>query len=120
MTLENIKCFISLAECLNFTKAAEKEHLTQTSVSRKINSLEDELGVLLFYRDNHQVDLTEAGREFYYCAQKLIELYEQTVHKVQNIHHGFTNAIKIGLGIYEHDLLSPFLGQYVSDRKSVV
>lgn len=119
MTFENLKCFISLAECLNFTRAAEKEHLTQTSMSRKINSIEDELGVLLFYRDNHQVDLTEAGREFYYCAQKLTALYDHSVQAVQDIHHGFKNAVKIGLGIYEHDLLSPFLGQYVYENPSV-
>ena len=55
MNLENMKCFISLAECLNFTKAADKEHITQTSMSRKISSLEEELNVRLFYRDNHSV-----------------------------------------------------------------
>ena len=65
MNLENMKCFISLAECLNFTRAADKEHITQTSMSRKISSLEEELNVRLFYRDNHSVVLTDAGREFY-------------------------------------------------------
>lgn len=69
MNLDNVKCFISLAECLNFTKAAEKEHMTQTSMSRKISGLEEELGVRLFYRDNHQVILTDAGSEFYVHAQ---------------------------------------------------
>ncbi|MFR8015952.1 MAG: LysR family transcriptional regulator [Clostridiaceae bacterium] len=44
MNLDNVKCFISLAECLNFTKAAEKEHMTQTSMSRKISGLEEESG----------------------------------------------------------------------------
>ena len=53
MNLENMKCFISLAECLNFTRAADKEHITQTSMSRKISSMEEELNVRLFYRDNH-------------------------------------------------------------------
>ena len=57
MNLENMKCFISLAECLNFTRAADKEHITQTSMSRKISSLEEELNVRLFYRDNHSVVL---------------------------------------------------------------
>lgn len=73
MNLENMKCFISLAECLNFTKAADKEHITQTSMSRKISSLEEELNVRLFYRDNHSVVLTDAGREFYIQAQRLLE-----------------------------------------------
>ena len=70
MNLDNVKCFLSLAECLNFTKAAEKEHMTQTSMSRKISGLEEELGVRLFYRGNHQVIVTEAGREGYGQAQK--------------------------------------------------
>ena len=64
MNLENMKCFISLAECLNFTKAADKEHITQTSMSRKISSLEEELNVRLFYRDNHSVVLQMPGGSF--------------------------------------------------------
>ena len=46
MNIDNIRCFISLAECLNFTRAAEKEHITQTAMSRKISALEKELDVL--------------------------------------------------------------------------
>ena len=37
MNIENIQCFISLAECLNFTRAAEREHITQTTMSHKIS-----------------------------------------------------------------------------------
>lgn len=119
MNLENIKYFISLAECLNFTRAAEKEHMTQTSMSRKISGLEDELGIRLFYRDNHQVILTDAGREFYIQAHRLLEMYDSSVQTVQNIHHGFTKSLKIGVGIYEHELLSPFLSGYVSEHRSM-
>ena len=49
MNIENIQCFISLAECLNFTRAAEREHITQTTMSHKISVLEKELGVKLLY-----------------------------------------------------------------------
>ena len=116
MNLENMKCFISLAECLNFTRAADKEHITQTSMSRKISSLEEELNVRLFYRNNHSVVLTDAGREFYIQAQRLLEAYNASIETVQNIHQGFTRSLKIGVGIYESELLSPFLGTYVSDH----
>ena len=84
MNIDNIKCFISLAECLNFTKAAEKEHVTQTSMSRRISSLETELGAPLFYRDNRMVELTAAGKVFYDQAKKLVEFYDQSVYMVQN------------------------------------
>lgn len=52
MNIDNIKSFIILAETLNFTKAAAKENITQTAMSRRINSIEEELEVLLFYRNN--------------------------------------------------------------------
>lgn len=119
MNLENVKCFLSLAECLNFTRAAEKEHMTQTSMSRKISGLEEELHVRLFYRDNHQVVLTDAGNEFYVQAQKLLELYDTSVRLVQNVEHGYSRALKIGVGIYEDELLDPFLGQYASSNPEV-
>ena len=74
MNIETIRCFISLAECLNFTRAAAKEHITQTAMSRKISSLEKELDVVLLYRDTRQVELTVAGNEFYLKAQELLKL----------------------------------------------
>ena len=119
LNLDNVKCFISLAECLNFTKAAEKEHMTQTSMSRKISGLEEELGVRLFSRDNHQVILTDAGSEFYVQAQKLLDVYESTVRLVQNVEQGYARSLKIGVGIYEDELLDTFLGQYVMAHPDV-
>lgn len=116
MNIENIKCFISLAECLNFTKAAEKEHVTQTAMSRKINSLEGELGIPLFYRDNRVVELTPAGREFYERAKKLLLFYDQAVYTVQNIQKGFIKELKIGVGLYEDRLLSPFIGLFTAQH----
>ncbi|KAB0577190.1 DNA-binding transcriptional LysR family regulator [Fusobacterium naviforme] len=110
MNIEDIRCFISLAECLNFTKSAAQEHITQAAMSRKIARLENELNVKLFYRDKHQVTLTPAGQEFYYQSRKLITSYRDSVNLVKNIHNGFVNKLRIGVGIYEHALLSSFLG----------
>lgn len=109
MDIDSLKCFITLARYLNFTKAAEIEHLTQPSLSRKINMLEEELGVRLFHRNSHQVILTKAGREFFYDTEKYLESYYIAIRKAQNIHCGFPNSLKIGIGLYEQDLLSPFL-----------
>lgn len=119
MDIENIKCFISLAECLNFTKAAEKEHITQTSMSRKISSLENELQVTLFQRDRRSVKLTSAGMEFYSQAKKLIELYHQSVQSVRNIQYGLIRDLKIGLGLYEDALIQSFIASYAAQNPSV-
>ena len=115
MNLENIRCFISLAECLNFTRAAAKEHITQTAMSRKISALEKELDVVLLYRDTRQVELTTAGNEFYPRAKELIRMYETTVKQVQNAQSDFMAELKLGVGVYDHVLLNPFLGEYVKE-----
>lgn len=52
MDVQTIQCFVSVARHLNFTKAAQECHISQTAMSKKINSLENELGVVLFYRNN--------------------------------------------------------------------
>lgn len=114
MNIENIRCFISLAECLNFTRAAAKEHITQTAMSRKISSLEKELDVVLLYRDTRQVELTTAGNEFYPKAKEIIRLYDQTVKHVQEAQSDFQAELKLGVGVYDHVLLNRFLGEYVS------
>jgi len=113
MDIYTLQCFLTLAHDLNFTKAAEREHLTQSSLSRKINGLEDELGITLFYRDSHQVYLTEAGKEFYYDTSRYMESYYSAIKKAKDVHDGYQCPLKIGIGLYEHDFLSPFLPDFV-------
>ncbi len=112
MDLDSLQCFISLARYLNFTKAADKEHLTQHYLSSKINNLDQELGIQLFIRNSHQVILTDAGKEFFYDTEKYLEAYYIAIRKAQNIHSGYRNSLKIGVGLYEQDLLSPFLYEF--------
>ena len=120
MNIENIRCFISLAECLNFTKAAMKEHISQTTMSRKISVLEEELGVTLLYRDTREVHLTTAGNHFYAHAVKLLDLYDDAVTDVQKAQNIFQSELKIGIGTYEHVLLSGLLESYASRVKHMI
>nr|BFF40125.1 hypothetical protein BACY1_19300 [Tenacibaculum mesophilum] len=61
MTIQQIRYFLILAEELHFWKTAEKVYTSQSSLSRQIQSLEEELGITLFERDKRNVKLTEAG-----------------------------------------------------------
>ncbi|MCF0230504.1 MAG: LysR family transcriptional regulator, partial [Parasporobacterium sp.] len=65
MKSEHIKEFIVLAEELNYTKAAKKLYISHSSLSKHIAEAERELGVQLFVRTTHAVELTEAGRSVY-------------------------------------------------------
>lgn len=65
MDIDKINYFFSAAEHLNFTKAADECGIAQTTMSKYINTLENELGCKLFSRSNKGCTLTEAGEKFY-------------------------------------------------------
>jgi DNA-binding transcriptional LysR family regulator len=66
-----IKCFLAAAECLNFTKAAERLFLSQSGLSRQIASIEHEFGITLFERGRNSVYLTQAGSIFAAYLKKM-------------------------------------------------
>ncbi|MFI7129214.1 LysR family transcriptional regulator [Nonomuraea sp. NPDC050153] len=61
MDVQQLRCFLAVAEELHFGRAAERLHLTPSPVSRSVKELERELGVDLFVRRYHQVELTSDG-----------------------------------------------------------
>ncbi|MFG1959467.1 LysR family transcriptional regulator [Nonomuraea sp. NPDC049028] len=61
MDVQQLRCFLAVAEELHFGRAAERLHLTPSPVSRAVKDLERELGVELFVRRYHQVELTAGG-----------------------------------------------------------
>lgn len=113
MTIENLQCFVILAQELNFTRAAERANVSQTALSRKILGMEDELQVALFLRDRHKVELTNAGREFYIKAANILQEYKNTVIQTQNIHKGVRETIQIGFGVYEQILFRPVIRDFL-------
>ena len=61
MNFNQLEYFISAADNLNFTKAARECYISQTAMTQQIQALEKNLGVKLFLRDKHHIELTTAG-----------------------------------------------------------
>lgn len=80
-----IETFIVVAESESFTKAAEKLYISSTAVMKQINLLENRIGVLLFNRTNHGLQLTEAGKSFLQDAKYVIDYSTRAIEKAKSI-----------------------------------
>lgn len=89
LTESMLKCFMAVAETLNFTKAAEGLYLTQQAVSRNVSALENELQIKLLDRDTHFVRLTPSG-EFYY--QNIRHLFNEYIQMVGEMRFRFKES----------------------------
>lgn len=118
MNIQQLKCFVSLAETLNFSTTAEKLNLTQPAVSHNIKSLENELGITLFVRNKRTVNLTIAGHSFYEDLEGLLFRLDQSIKKAQRLSEKYESTLIIGYTetVFEKnflpDLIKRFKEQY--------
>lgn len=75
MDFNALSVFSTLAEKLHFGEASQHHHLTPSALSRMIKRLEDELGVLLFYRTKRSVQLTDHGKQVLSFAKQTLSQY---------------------------------------------
>jgi DNA-binding transcriptional LysR family regulator len=76
---------IQIAAERNFSRAAEKLHIAQPSLSQQLSKLEKELGVLLFKRSTNSVELTYAGSVFVDKAQQIVDMTDQLRREMEDI-----------------------------------
>ena len=72
MTIRQLEVFLAVGQAKSFSRAAERIHLSQPTLSEHMRELEDELGVRLFVRHPRSVSLTEAGRVFGDYATRVV------------------------------------------------
>src|SRR6201996_4670999 len=77
LDLELLKSFVSVVDAGGFTRAGERVHRTQSTVSQQIKRLEDDLGQVLLDRNGRDVTPTEAGERLLFYARRLLALAEE-------------------------------------------
>lgn len=112
MELRVLNYFLAIAREENFTKAAEMLHVTQPTLSRQIAQLEEELGVKLFIRSNHNILLTEDGMILRRRAQEILSLADKTKRDLLHKGEQLEGTISIGSGEFQSTL---FLSQLIAD-----
>ncbi|MDH6234142.1 DNA-binding transcriptional LysR family regulator [Mesorhizobium soli] len=77
MQLRHLRTFVAVADTLNFTRAAERIHLSQSSVTEQVQTLEADIGARLFDRSRKGITLTPAGERLLGYAAELLKLAEE-------------------------------------------
>lgn len=107
MDISKLDLFFAAANSESFTQAAEKCNVAQTTMSKYIAQLEEELGVKLFYRTTRECSLTEAGHTFYNGAKELKKDYDDLTRQLMQVAE---DELKIGVygEFFDLSILSMF------------
>jgi LysR family transcriptional regulator, flagellar master operon regulator len=82
MDIELARTFLAIVEAGSFVRAAERLNVTQTTVSARVRSLEEQLRRPVFVRNKSGASLTAAGEEFLRFAPTLVQVWERARHEV--------------------------------------
>lgn len=96
MDLRQLRYFVAVARERNFTRAAQMLHIAQPPLSRQIQLLEEELGVLLIVRKSRPVRLTDAGRLFYEQALQVLGRVDQMRDATRRVGLNQNSVLSIG------------------------
>jgi DNA-binding transcriptional LysR family regulator len=109
MDIELARTFLAIVAAGSFVRAAERLHVSQTTVSARIRSLEDQLRRPVFVRNKAGASLTVAGEQFLRYAPTLVQLWERARHQVA-VPAGQRTMLAIGgeLSVWD-TLLLPWL-----------
>lgn len=104
MTRENLSEFIELAQTRNYLEASYNLHISQSSLSKHIQTLEHEIGCSLFERSTRSVSLSECGKIFYNYAIQEQLIYDKCISDINKIIQSNSSEFSVAY--------SPALGSY--------
>jgi DNA-binding transcriptional LysR family regulator len=90
-----VQAFIAIAMRRNFRRAAAELHITQTALSRRLQTLEEYLGVRLIERTTRSVELTRTGADFLPRAQRLLTELESALTDIRETGHAMRGSVTI-------------------------
>lgn len=94
-SLSDLRAFVAVAELSSFRAAATELHLSQPALSRRIEKLEDALGVRLFDRTTRSVEMTAVGREFSRKARELLNGLEESLLGIRDVATRVTGEVTV-------------------------
>jgi len=117
MNIKILQLFMHLSDSHNFSKTASSMHISPSTLSRQIQKLENEVGHLLFTRDNRRVEMTPSGTKLIPVAVKIINEWKHYISELQDDGNSLHGKIRLFCSVtasYSHlpELLSTFRSHY--------
>ncbi|MFT4636116.1 MAG: DNA-binding transcriptional LysR family regulator [Chitinophagales bacterium] len=97
MDISALQAFIAVARHESFSKASEQLFVTQPAISKRVASLEDELGTRLFNRIARKISLTEAGKQLLPKAQDLVHQAEDMQRYASNLTEDISGNLSVAI-----------------------
>ena len=105
--LKRFEYVLALAECLNFSQAASKLDISQSTLSQQIQKTEKEIGVALFDRTTSTLTLTQYGQLYVKGARKIIDAYNETLDSITDADMGVSGSVSVGIAPSRAPFLLP-------------
>ena len=96
MEFRKLNYLLTLAECRNMTRAAEKLYISQSALSHYLKNVEEELGTPLFDRSTSPLTLTYAGKCFMESAKKILMENDRLEKELRDITLHMTGKLRVG------------------------
>lgn len=120
MSLNHLRVFCEVAECLSVTQAANRLYRTQPALSRTLSELEQELGVTLFFRLGRKLVLTPEGEELHARARAVLAEASDLVERAQEFSSGTPSMLRVGaMSISLERIVAPIVLEFARSRPDV-
>lgn len=100
MDISRMREYVKLCETLNFTKAARELFLSQSTLSKHVSQIEDELDAQLIMRSTHEAALTAEGELTRTAFTEMLERYDAFTDELENLRAGIAGHLKVGFIYY--------------------
>lgn len=116
MDFRQLESLVAIVRHNSFTRAAEELYLTQPTLSSHIQSLEEELGTVIFNRSGKNITLTEAGRILYNYAVNILNMREQALYSLAQYEGKLEGELAIASSTVPQQHLLPRILKEFSDK----
>jgi LysR family transcriptional regulator, cyn operon transcriptional activator len=113
MELRHLRYFLAVADTRSFTRAAERLHVTQPTLSHQIKQLESRVGTVLFDRSTKEVELTAAGRLFKPYCERILKEIEASALAISELEGLMRGTLRMAVfHSFSHSMLPSIMSEF--------